>query len=171
MFPAMYLVVLYAHSWVRWLVLACGVTIAGYAVNARVGGKSWSARASSLSRLWVGVTDVQVALGLVLFFTEGSTAHAARHDVSLAMREPTLRFFGCLHPLAMVLAFIGTHATWIAVRRTNDASTRYRRLAIGAISVVALILTAVPWTFLSYGRPLLRTETAPRDRGLLASVS
>jgi len=162
-----YLLVLFAHSWVRWFVIGSGLVVAAFAVRARLAARPWSSKATAFARVWVGATDLQVLLGLVLFFTDGGVAQAARTQVALGMREPSLRFFGYLHPLAMVFAFALTHATWIAVRRVDDAAARYRRLATGSLIVLGAILLAVPWTFLPYGRPLLRaagSEATPVAR-------
>jgi hypothetical protein len=153
-----YISFLYAHSWLRWLVLATAGAVLARCAYALAARRPWSSFDRALARAWVGATDVQLAVGLVLFSSASPLAAAARRDVVPAWGEPALRFFGFLHPALMVAVVVATHATWIAARRVDGARARFRRLGFGATGAVALLVAGVPWPSLPYGRPLVRAS-------------
>ncbi len=153
----MYIVLLSIHSWLRWAVLSSTLASAAFATRNLYKTSPWTDGASRLARVWVSMVDLQALVGTTLYFGCSPVAELARTSPSSALREPSLRFFGLLHPIGMALVFVLTHATWIAVRRERLARVRYRRWAMGASSAVALLALAIPWPHASYGRPLFRS--------------
>lgn len=158
---AVYDVVLVAHSFVRWWVLvACGLA----ALRGLVGRRSnaaWTARDRDVARLFVGSVDLQVLLGMSLYFGVSPLARAARavwfgEGFRALWASPELRFIGLIHPSLALLASFVTHVAWVAVRRTERSSERYARLAWGAALAAALLLAAVPWPALGHERPWFR---------------
>lgn len=152
-------VLLIAHSFVRWWVLAaCGLAALGHLVG---GQRPWSARDRGLARAFVGSVDLQVLLGMSLYFGVSPTARAARELWSrsgfLALwAEPELRFMGLVHPLLALVAAVVAHAAWVAARRSERPRERRGRLAFGAALTAAILLAAVPWPALGHERPWFR---------------
>ncbi|HEU4412995.1 MAG TPA: hypothetical protein VFS43_47575 [Polyangiaceae bacterium] len=144
------------HSWGRWAVFLAGAFVAARALHGRASGRAWGAADAAAARVWVGSTDVQALIGMALYFVVSPVAAAARLAPAAAWGNATLRFFGALHPLAMVGAFAATHAAWVAVRRVDGGPARFRRLALGALAALGLAALATPWPSLAYGRPWLR---------------
>jgi hypothetical protein len=95
-------------------------------------------------------------LGMGLYLVGSPLAAMARQDVRAAWSEPSLRFFGLLHPALMVLAVASTHVTWVWARRAARDEERFWRLVRGVVATALLISLAMPWPFLAYGRPLVR---------------
>lgn len=157
MLVVMYVVVLSVHSWLRWAVLSSTLACAVIATRRLRGAHSWTDGAARLARTWVATVDLQALAGMTLYFACSPIAEAARANAAWAVRDPSLRFFGLLHPIAMGLVFVATHATWISVRRARESRARYGRLAIGAFCALVLLLLAIPWPRASYGRPLARS--------------
>lgn len=153
----MYVVLLTVHSWLRWAVLSSTLACAAFATRRLYRTLSWSDGTSRLARLWVSLVDLQVLVGMTLYFVCSPVVTGARTGSPWALRDPCLRFFALLHPLGMALFFVITHATWIAVRRAGEARVRYRRWAIGATGSLLLLVLAIPWPQASYGRPLFRS--------------
>ena len=122
--------------------------------------RAWSAWDQRAARLFVGSVDTQVLLGLTLYFGVSPIAAAARADLAAAWADPTLRFFGVIHPALMLLAFIAAHVAWVAARRAELPTQRHRRLALGALTAAAFLVAAIPWPFLEYGRPHVRFALA-----------
>ncbi|HEU4538216.1 MAG TPA: hypothetical protein VFS00_29040 [Polyangiaceae bacterium] len=143
------------HSWGRWAVFLTGALVAARALQGRGSGRPWGAADAAAARAWVGSTDVQVLLGMTLYFVVSPVAAVARLAPAVAWGDPMLRFFGALHPLAMVGAFAATHAAWIAARRVDACPERFSRLGLGALAALGLAALATPWPSLVYGRPLL----------------
>jgi hypothetical protein len=144
------------HSWGRWAVFVAAAFVVARAARGRAAGRAWAAADATAARVWVGAIDLQAFLGMMLYFAASPVAFVARLDPAAAVHDPTLRFFGALHPLAMAFAFAATHATWIAARRIDASRARFGRLAVGALATLGLLALATPWPALAYGRPLLR---------------
>jgi hypothetical protein len=155
-----YEVLLVAHSFVRWWVLAaCALTaLRGFGGGIR---GAWTPRDQGVARAFVASVDLQVLLGMSLYFGVSPLARAARalwsKDGFMALwSEPALRFVGVVHPFLALLAAAVAHAAWIAVRRSEAAGERHARLAWGAALSALLLLAAVPWPFLGHERPWFR---------------
>lgn len=155
-----YDVLLVAHSFVRWWVLAaCALTaLSAFAGRAR---PAWTARDQGIARIFVASVDLQVLLGMSLYFAVSPLARAARalwsKDGFMALwSEPGLRFIGVIHPLLALLAASVAHAAWIGVRRSDAARERHARLGWGAALSALILLAAVPWPFLGHERPWFR---------------
>lgn len=158
---AAYELLLILHSFTRWWVLlACAVTMARAALRG-ASRSSWSAFDERAARLFVASIDLQVLLGLSLYFGLSPLARAARalwssEGFGAMWAERELSFFGFIHPcLALFAAFVA-HASWVAARRADGAWARRRRLGAGAALALGLFLVAVPWPFLGHERPWFR---------------
>jgi hypothetical protein len=155
---AIYDGLLVVHSFTRWCVLMAAAFALAHA--------TWPGRASApldprVGRVFVASVDVQVSLGLTLYFGVSPLARAARalwaeQGLLALWANRPLRFFGLVHPCMAVLAACVAHAAWVGVRRAEtDASSR-RWLAGGAALALAMFLAAVPWPFLGHERPWFR---------------
>lgn len=150
-------VLLTLHSWTRWGVVTSLVVVVARSVRGWATKSPWTASDATVARVWVGAMDLQLALGFTLYFVGSPMAEIARHDLRAAWAAgDALRFFGLLHPASMFVAFVLAHATWTSARRTELDRERFRRLTLGALATTALVTIAIPWPFLSYGRPLVR---------------
>ena len=101
-----YTVLLELHSWCRWVVLIALALVVGRGWAGLWTRRPWRPADSLATRLWVGATDTQLLLGLALYLVGSPLAAMARQDPGAAWQEPTLRFFGLLHPTLMVLAVV-----------------------------------------------------------------
>lgn len=145
------------HSWIRWAVVLLTIVVGARCAAGWARRRSWSSEDGRWGRAWVGTVDLQVTLGLWLYFVASPTAAAARQDFQRAWRDGTLRFFGIVHPSAMLLAAIVVHVAWAWTRRADErARERFLRLGSGAVCAATLVLMAIPWPFLPYGRALAR---------------
>jgi hypothetical protein len=157
-----YEVLLVAHSFVRWAVLAACLLTAARGFGSVAGGaRGWTARDQGVGRAFVASVDLQVVLGISLYFGVSPLARAARAlwssgGISALWAAPELRFMGLLHPLLALLAAVVAHAAWIAARRSAEPGARHARLAWGAALSALLLLAAVPWPFLGHERPWFR---------------
>lgn len=158
---AVYDVLLVAHSFVRWGVLAACLLTALRGLARRRAADAWTERDQRVARAFVASVDLQVLLGMTLYFGVSPLARAARElwaarGLSALWAEPGLRFIGVVHPSLALLAATAAHVAWVSARRTPRPSERHGRLAAGALLAVCLFLAAVPWPFLGHERPWLR---------------
>ena len=141
----MYGIVLTVHSLLRW-----GVLAAGLAAVARGG-----APGSSTGKWFTILLDVQLLLGLLLYFVLSPFTRAALGDFAGAMKNAQLRFFVVEHLVGMVIAVALAH---IGRKKIGQARPERRaRLAFifYGLALVA-ILASIPWPGLPAGRPLFR---------------
>lgn len=148
---------LFVHSLFRWAVLVVTLTVGARCVLGWLGKRRWTAADAAWGRAWVGAIDLQVSLGLLLYFMASPLVAVARQDFTRAWADDVLRFFGIVHPLLMLSAAAIAHAAWIWTRRTGKGpGERFQRLGLGLLGTLLLITLAIPWPFLPYGRPLAR---------------
>jgi hypothetical protein len=118
--------------------------------------QQWS-RADELSHkaLMVAV-DWQFTLGLAMYVFFSPFSLLFFKNVGFGYGEPTLRFFGLEHPIAMITAVSLVH---FGRQRSEKVSgpLRHRTAFRWTCAALLLIALAIPWPFLKYGRPLLRT--------------
>ncbi len=157
-----YIVVLFAHSWVRWIVLGLGVTVFLQRFRAWRAGEVVDL---SLHRWFIAALDVQFALGLVLYGVLSPISRQAVADFGATMGDTVLRFYAIEHVFGMVVAIAAAHVGYGRIRRTagdvpvGEASpdARIRRFAFMAQAIWLLAtLASIPWQGLPYGRPLFR---------------
>src|SRR5204862_7176050 len=134
----------------RWSVLVMSSVAALGALTAVVRGRPWSARDTAVARAFVACVDLQVLLGLSLYFEVSPLARAARSvwasEGFLALwAERELRFFGLVHPALALLGACVAHAGWVAARRTDRGCERHRRLGAAAAVALATFLALIPW--------------------------
>jgi hypothetical protein len=151
-----YEIVTWVHSYLRWLILLALVFCSARFIRAWQGKKAFDPQAARLLKSTVGLLDLQLVLGLLLYVWLSPITTLAFADMGQAMRSAALRFFVVEHVLMMVLAIVFAHVTSVRVRRATEDRVRNRRAAIGMSATLALVLVGIPWPFMAYGRPLLR---------------
>jgi hypothetical protein len=152
----MYLTLLYLHSWLRWLVIFSALWTIGSAISAlrRGGASSRGGRVSA--KLFTGSLDLQILLGLLLYFLLSPYTPNSFSAFAQSMKVSVLRYFAVEHPFVMVVAAIVAHVTMVRARKAPNERVRQRRILIGVGVAVLLILVGIPWPFLPHARPLLR---------------
>jgi heme A synthase len=144
----MYTLVLAIHSWLRWVALIAGV-LATYSV-----ATNKSASRSGLVLLIA--LDVQLLLGLLLYFVLSPFTADAMRDFGAAMRNPGLRFFAVEHVTLMLAAVALVHAGRVMARKATSPDTaRVRLLMCFGLATLRMFL-AIPWPGMASGRPLFR---------------
>ena len=141
----MYGLVLLIHSWLRWVVIAAGL------VAVVRGGQ----RDGAAGRWFTILLDVQILLGLLLYFALSPFTRNALADFGAAMGSPQLRFWAVEHVFGMV---IGTALAHIGRARVRKAAPE-RRPRVAAIFyglAMLAILASIPWPGMPAGRPLFR---------------
>jgi hypothetical protein len=150
-----YTTVLIVHSWLRWvtLILALGATANAirphHGAGAPLPGRWWDT--------WLMLAvDLQVLVGLALYFGLSPYTQLAMEDFAAAVRNPAMRFWAIEHALGMIGAVVLVRiGRVLALNATSAARARKRRLTCFALATL-LILAAMPWPGLANARPLFR---------------
>ncbi len=105
---------------------------------------------------FLGVLDVQVLLGLVMYVWLSPLSAAGTSDIPAALADPVLRFYTVEHPFGMVVGLFGAHfglGRWFP----SDPARRPRAVVLTQIAWLLITVSSVPWPGLQYGRPFFRS--------------
>ncbi len=151
----MYSGVLLVHSWLRWAVIVAGLLAVLRAIAGASSRRPWNA-ADDRAGLWFTMTlDIQVVIGLWLYFVLSPFTTAALADFGAAMRNAGLRFWAVEHSVGMILGVALAHVGRVRIRKA-PASRRHVIAAVFFGIALVAILASIPWPGLPYGRPWLR---------------
>ncbi|XXX77779.1 hypothetical protein WMF30_03260 [Sorangium sp. So ce134] len=151
-----YSFVLVVHSWLRWAVLLLGLWALVRSVQGWTQRRPWTATDRKASAAFVGALDAQLLLGLLLYVVLSPLRPTSLAALKAAMPIAALRFFAVEHVFLMIVAVAVAHIASARAKRAADPTARHRRIAIGVLFALLLVLAAIPWPFLPYGRPLFR---------------
>ncbi|HEY3664075.1 MAG TPA: hypothetical protein VGL24_13055 [Chthoniobacterales bacterium] len=139
------------HGLLRWVALAAAVAAILVALSGWGGTKPAGKNLRLASVIFVIVMDIQLLIGLVLFFGASPITRAAMADFGAAMKEHESRFFTVEHTLLMLLAIICAHVGAALSRKSRTDVAKYRGAAVAYLLSLLLMLGGMPWW-----RPLLR---------------
>jgi hypothetical protein len=147
----MYTTILVLHSWLRWLALG-----AGLAATISVARDKGSPLSDRLGTILIATLDLQLLLGLALYFFLSPTMEAIRANFGESMRDPVARFWAVEHITTMFGAVIVAHVGRVLARKTADPNSRRMKLLICYGIATVLMFLAVPWPGMRAGRQLFR---------------
>ena len=150
----MYSAVLLAHSWIRWIALVAtvGTVLAALRIRVpadRTGADRWSLFA-------MAALDLQMLLGLLLYFALSPFTAEAMKNMSAAMQNPQLRFWAVEHLTSMIVAIVLAHVGRVLARKAKTPSSIKTRLLICFGLATILLIVGIPWPGFANGRPLFR---------------
>lgn len=146
MFP----LILAVHNILRWIVLILLVIALVRAFWGWFGKREWTSTDRKVGMFYSVSLDVQLLLGLILYFVLSPITTSAFSDFSAALASSGSRFFVGEHFLMMILAVVFAHVGVAAAKRADESILKYRRTAIWfGLSLIAILL-GMPWF-----RPLL----------------
>jgi hypothetical protein len=146
----MYTPLLGFHNLMRWIVLGVGLWAVARAYLGWARKTTWTLVDRRAGLFLTIAFDLQMLLGLLLYFLFSPITRLALTDFGAAMASGDLRFFALDHPLEMLTALILAHVGSALSRKAPDDAGRHRRAAIFYTLSLAAVLLAVPWS-----RPLL----------------
>jgi hypothetical protein len=152
----MYTAVLVLHSLLRWIVLLTGVLAVVRSLPGWGGGKPWTSSEDGAGRWFIIALDVQLLLGLLLYFALSPFTREGLADFAAGMRTPALRFWMMDHAVGMFVAVALAHVGRVLIRKTGDAATKHKRAVVFFGLALLLILALIPWPGMPSARPLLR---------------
>jgi len=141
----MYSVVLALHNIIRWIVLILAIVVVVRSFLGWFGRREWSARDRKLGADFGLAMDVQLLLGLLLYFVLSPMMRSALADFGSAMSVSDVRFFAMEHALAMFLAVVFAHMGSVFARKAEGSPAKFQRAAIFYTLALLLIFMAMPW--------------------------
>lgn len=144
--------VLILHSAWRWVVLISGFATVVTAVMRLSEKQPWAPTGPALGRFFGIAVDIQVLMGAALYLTLSPLTTLAMRPGGMKLPPNSQAyFFVVVHPLIMIVAFIGVHVAAVLVRRARSDAGHQRREIIFYGITLLIVLAGVPWF-----RPWLR---------------
>jgi len=150
----MYTIALILHSWLRWGVVVSGLLATASTFVARPAGAPDPTDRWGL--FFMASLDLQMLLGLLLYFALSPTTAAVLKDFGGAMSDPVARFWAVEHACTMLLAVVLVHVGRVLARKASTPAKKRTRLMVCFTLATLLILAATPWPGMTAGRPLFR---------------
>jgi hypothetical protein len=135
---------LLVHSYFRWLVLLAGLLAVARMANGYTRQTVYGASDLRVSRIFIGLLDLQFLLGLILYAVSPVTRDALK-DMATSMQDPHVRFFVAEHPMMMFIALCAAHGSSIWARKSPSDRMKYLRSSMGFALALGLILAGIPW--------------------------
>jgi len=141
----LYNFVLSVHNILRWIVLILLLVALVRAFWGWFGKKEWTPTDKKVGMFYSVSLDIQLLLGLLLYFVLSPITKSSFNDFGAAMASSDLRFFVFEHVLMMVLAVIFAHVGVVAAKRAEESIIKHRRTAIWFTLSLIVILLGMPW--------------------------
>lgn len=141
----MYPFVLSLHSIVRWLVVIIGVIAVARAFIGWLGGRQWQQLDDRLGLGFTTILDINLLLGLLLYFFLSPVTTGAFKDFGAAMSDSNARFFAVEHISVMIVAIIVAHIGRSRSKKATEDKSKFKQAAIFFGLAMLLVLLAIPW--------------------------
>ncbi|MCW3467687.1 hypothetical protein [Chitinophaga nivalis] len=138
---------IHLHSILRWAIVLAGLWAVIRALKGVSGKAAFTAADSKAGLFFMIFCDIQLLVGLVLYFVTSEKARLALSNMGAAMKDSTLRFFAIEHTIMAVLAIALVHIGKSKVKKaTSDAQKHKLALTFYGIALI-LIIALIPWPF------------------------
>lgn len=141
----MYVFTLALHNIMRWVVVLTALWLMYRTYSGLFGRRAYTAQDAAAGRWFTIGLDVQLLLGLLLYFVLSPLTKNALADFGGAMSNSDVRFFLVEHSLMMVVAVIVAHVGSAQVRKSADDRAKFVRSAIWYTIAVLVVLASIPW--------------------------
>jgi hypothetical protein len=146
----MYSIVLFIHSWIRWIALVAGVGTTLAAIRRR------DATAERWALVTMATLDLQMLLGLLLYLAISPNMWEILAHFGDAMRDSTARFWAVEHITLMMGAVVAAHVGRVLARTARTPDAKRSRLLVAFGLATVLMILGMPWPGRPGGRPLFR---------------
>ncbi|MFT6866538.1 MAG: hypothetical protein ACJA08_001369 [Cyclobacteriaceae bacterium] len=140
-----YSALLHAHSGFRWLVLLVLAIVLIKSLIGLFGGGEYSRFDKIMATSFVGFMDLQLLIGLILYFISPIVKEARSVGMGNMMADSTLRFWGMEHLLIMILAVAAAHIGSVITKKAEDNIVKFRFQSIFFGVALLLMLIGIPW--------------------------
>lgn len=135
------------HNTLRWVVFFSGIAVLVRLLRGWLGKKPYVKQDRLLGMLFNSAIDLQILLGLILYFLTSSYGLNAfqAQPFSEVMANASIRLFTVEHPLMMFAAAVFAHLGNALAKKAHNDITRHKRAAIFFGLALLLILAGNPW--------------------------
>ncbi|MEI8113661.1 MAG: hypothetical protein WCI54_08525 [Bacteroidia bacterium] len=142
----MYEGILVLHNTLRWLLLiSIVVTLARYLAG-WLGNLSWKKLDNVLGIVFTSLMDLQLLLGLWLYFFLSPKTKVVFADFGAAMKDSVLRFYAVEHISMMLIAVALVHIGRAKSKKAKTDRQKFMTASIFFLIALVLIIAAIPWS-------------------------
>jgi hypothetical protein len=140
------LVILAIHNILRWMIVGLGIFSIIKMYLGWLRKKQWDRTDGVAGTLYTIALDIQLLVGLLLYFVFSDLTKIAFADFGNAMANATLRFFSLEHIFFMVISIVLGHIGNSIGKKDLQDSEKFKRTAILFTLSFLLLLAGIPWT-------------------------
>ena len=152
----MYSSALWLHSLLRWAVLVTGLVVWFRAIAGKTANRPWSSKDDLWGLVLTISVDLQLLVGVVLYFVLSPITRIGLRNFATAMQIPPVRFFTVEHAFGMLVAIALVHVARVKIRKSPEAARKHRLAMVLYGIALVIFIVLVPWPGLPIARPLLR---------------
>ena len=150
-----YIATLHLHTLVWWIVLLTGLWAVFRAWRGFLLRSAWTRHERMAGLVFSSALATQFLIGLALYF-QSPTAQALYTGGTTGADRIAAIFFGLVHPLTMFTAAVLGQVGFSVSKRMGEDRRKYRAAVVWYTAALVVLLLAVPWPWLSYGKSLMR---------------
>lgn len=140
----MYNVLLFAHSWLRWVVLILALINIYKSFVGTKGSISYGKGEKGLAGAFVGCLHLTFVFGLILYFIS-PYAYQAFGGSESVMKNATLRFWAVEHAFVMILAIAAASIGKAKAKKAATDPEKFKAQLIFFSIALVLMLSRIPW--------------------------
>jgi hypothetical protein len=147
--------VLFVHSWFRWILFFGIIYFLVRSLYGWLAKKPWTDTDAKFVWAFDQIFGYQILFGLVLWLVGSPLTKAMFADPSIVMHNKVISFFSFRHGVTMILALGVLHMGKAKAKKSSE-DKRFKIFAIIFGVIFILVMSAIPWPGLAYGRDLFR---------------
>ena len=140
----MYTGFLHLHDTLRWLLLLSLVTTLVKYLIGWFGNQRWKKTDNLMGIVFTSIMDVQLLVGLVLYFFLSPITKLALNDFGVAMKNADLRFYAVEHIAMMLIAVALVHIGRAKSKKATSDLAKFRIATIFYFLALVIIMAAIP---------------------------
>ena len=141
----MYALILFLHSWIRWIILILSVMIIIRSFRGWSKSIEYKISDNRMSVILVALFHTQLILGLLLYLVLSPITETVLTNFGQSMHDPRLRFWGIEHSSIMILAVVMAQLGRSFSKKASASRVKFRLQAIFFLAALILVLSRIPW--------------------------
>ncbi len=136
---------LHSHSLLAWVLMGLALVAIVTSLIGWFGKKPFTSTNSKIALFLTITADIQLLIGLVMYFATSEITKMAFQDFGAAMKTPELRFYAVEHILIMIIAIALLHIGKVKAKKAATDIQKHKISAIFYTIATVLLLSRVPW--------------------------
>jgi len=148
-----YIALRHLHNLVWWIILFSGLWAVFRVWRGYITHLVWTRHERLAGLVFSSALATQLLIGLALY-SQSPVVRPLFAGGAAGLERLIANFFGLMHPVTMFTAVVLGQLGFSVSKRSSDDRRRFQIAVICYTAALIVLLLAVPWPFLSYGRSL-----------------